>query len=437
MPVSVFVEVSDTLGATFITGFQRHTREFLRRLPTETNGLANADTAFTIVPIRWCIGCGAFRRLDDAEHELLRAPGSPQTVSPRALSRLADRLPGPFPELLRRAVHLPSVRRTRHRIERFTGRRTHPLHHAALRIDDWPAGSWFLDLEAVWHNPATRDRLLPELRSHGVRTAALIADVMPELYPQWFSRVTVDVFHRFIRAHLAHSDQFVCISECTLSDTRTLARRLGRTRPLDAIVIPLGADFADIGRVADVELPDALTDRPFILCVGTLEPRKNQSLVIDAIERLNEHPELAVVLVGRVGWKVDELVARIEGHPLLGDRLFWFDQADDALLQTLYRHAFLAVVPSRYEGYGLPVIEALAHGTPTISSHRGALAEAGGDRVEQIDPDDVDALAALLSRHLTDPVHHQERRNALAGYRAPTWDEAATALAAALETFIA
>jgi len=433
MPVPVFVEVSDTLGATFITGFQRHTREFLRRLPNE----ANNDAAYALVPIRWCIGCSSFRRLDDAEHELLRTPPPPAIATPRMLSRLADSLPAPFPDMLRRAVHLPSVRRTRHRIARLRGRGTHPLHHDALRIDEWPKDAWFLDLEAVWHNPATRDRLLPELRSHGVHTAALIADVMPELYPQWFSRVTVDVFDRFIRAHLAHSDHIVCISECTLTDTRALAARLGRTRSLDAVVIPLGADFADVAKVADVELPDALVDRPFIVCVGTLEPRKNQSLVIDAIERLDDHPELALVLVGRTGWKVDELVERIETHPLLGDRLFWFDRADDALLQTLYRHAFLAITPSRYEGYGMPVIEALAHGTPTISSHRGALAEAGGDWVEQIDPDDVDALVALLARHLTDPAHHRNRRKALVGYRAPTWDEAAAALDAGLGRFIA
>jgi len=429
MPVPVFVEVSDTLSATFITGFQRHTRELLRRLPADPEG----GSAIVMVPVRWCIGCRSFRRLDPAEQELLRTPPPPSVASPRRLSRLGDRLPGPLPRLLRRVVHVPVVTRWRNEVTRWRGRRTHPAHHAALRIDTWPPGAWFFDLEAVWHNPATRDRLLPELKAHGVQTIPLIADVMPELFPQWFSQVTVDVFGRFIRAHLTHSDHLIAISECTLRDTEALAVRLGRTRPLDAVVIPLGADFP---RAPDVALPPELADRPYLLSVGTLEPRKNQALVIDALESLDDHPELAVVLVGRAGWEVDDLIERVTTHPLLGSRLMWYDRADDALLQTLYRGAFLAITPSRYEGYGMPVIEALAHGTPTISSSGGALPEAGGGLVEIVDPDDTAGLVSLVRRHLDDPAHHAARRDALIGYRAPTWDDAATALEAGLVAFI-
>jgi len=429
MSTPVFVEVTDTINATFITGFQRHTRELIRRLPCDA-----ATGSFHVVPIVWCVGCNSFRHLDGRETELLDTPPPTSIPTRSRLSLLGDRLPGPLAAWAQRAVHFPAVRRRRDALARRRGRATHPAEHARLRIDDWPAGSWFFDLEAVWHNSATRDRLLPQLRSMGVTTSALIADVMPEQFPEWFSQVTVDVFHRFITAHLESSDHFVCISESTRRDLIQLARRLGRTRPLDAVVIPLGADFADS---ASADLPRALVGRQFLLCVGTLEPRKNQKLAIDALERLDAHPELALVLVGRVGWKVEDLVERIEHHPLLGTRLFWLESVDDALLQTLYRTAFLAITSSRYEGYGMPVIEALAYGTPTISSTGGALPEAGGDLVEVIDPDDVEGLVDLVQRHLEDQEFHQRQRDALVGYRAPTWDDAAGALDATLNAFIA
>lgn len=428
MSTPVFIEVTDTIHATFITGFQRHTRELIRRLPNR-----EGRGPFHVVPIVWCVGCDSFRHLDQHEIDLLDTPPPTSIPTRSRLSRLGDRLPGPLGGWAQRAVHIPAVRRWRDALERRQGRSTHPESHVALRIEDWPVGSWFFDLEAVWHNSATRDRLLPALRASGVTTSALIADVMPEQFPQWFSQITVDVFHRFITAHLESSDHFVCISESTKRDLIRLAQRSGRTRPLDVVVMPLGADFADSVSAA---LPDALIGRQFLLCVGTLEPRKNQKLAIDALERLDSHPELALVLVGRVGWKVEALVERIESHPLLGTRLFWLESVDDALLQTLYRTAYLAITSSRYEGYGMPVIEALSYGTPTISSTGGALPEAGGDLVEVIDPDDVDGLVALVQRHLEDHDFHQRQRAALEGYRAPTWDDAAQVLEATLNDFI-
>ena len=85
---------------------------------------------------------------------------------------------------------------------------------------------------------------------------------------------------------------------------------------------------------------------------------------------------------------------------------------------------------------GAPVIEALAHAVPTLSSNGGALPEAGGDLVEYFEPTDVDALIRLIERHLFDERWNQQQRRRLAGYRAPTWDESAAAVVAALEPLL-
>lgn len=129
---------------------------------------------------------------------------------------------------------------------------------------------------------------------------------------------------------------------------------------------------------------------------------------------------------------VDDLVHRLRHHPDRADSVLWLGGVDDAQLAWLYQHAFVAVAPSIYEGLGVPVMEALHHGCPTISSTGGALPEAGGGLSELFDPHDVDALVALLQRHLTDDAHHAAARAAAAAYRGPTWADTTAAVAAAI-----
>jgi glycosyltransferase involved in cell wall biosynthesis len=295
----------------------------------------------------------------------------------------------------------------------------------SLRVELAP-GSVLFDLEACWEDPERRSELLPRLAQRQVATTALIADVMPVMFPQWFRPGTVERFTPFVEAHLRHSDAFAWISRRIEADSRELARSLGIDRELRGRVVTLGSDLPARG----AEQPPAdLAGRRYLLCVATLEPRKNQGLVLDVVDRLRDrHRDLAVVLVGRLGWGVDDLVARIHDHPARGDAVRWLGSVADDELATLYRHAFLAVVPSRYEGFGVPVVEALAHGTPTISSDGGALPEAGGDLVEYAGPDDVDRWVALVERHLFDAPHHEAIRRRLAGYPAPTWDATAVAV---------
>jgi glycosyltransferase involved in cell wall biosynthesis len=238
------------------------------------------------------------------------------------------------------------------------------------------------------------------------------------------------VFREWLAAHLRHSELFLANSQRTAADLRAVAPDLGVQRSLDVRVLPLGADYPI---VAPRPVPEAAHLERYLLVVGTLEPRKNQAVVLDAFERLTgEHPELGLVLVGKEGWMVDSLVHRLRHHPQRERRVLWLGGVDDAQLAWLYDHAFVTVAPSIYEGLGVPVMEALHHGCPTLASTGGAQPEAAAGVAELFDPHDTDALVALLERHLDDPAHHGAARAAAAAHRGPTWADTAGAVAAAI-----
>ena len=239
---------------------------------------------------------------------------------------------------------------------------------------------------------------------------------MPALFPEWFDRNQRRLFGDWLRAHLASTELFLC--HLGLHRGRPAAGgTTGRCGP--AAAHPRGCPWVRTSPWWS-RCRSASPRRwgRFVLVVGTIEPRKNQRLVLNAFDRLSRrHEDLALVLVGKEGWLTEALVADIRAHPEFGRRLLWLEGIDDAELAWLYRNAFLAVTPSRYEGLGVPVMEALHHGCPDDPAPTGgALTEAGDGRVEEIDPDDVDGLTVLLERHLMAPVHHRAAVHRAAGY---------------------
>ena len=422
---TVWVDVTNTLAVAYVTGLQRLTRELLTRLPGP-----DSTEPVRFVPVRWCEECDGFKRLDAAERDRLENFRSPTDPERSRLAKLGDPLPERAKTAARVVVHSPPVRSLRDEIARRRRSRDHPASHAEQLISSWPANSYFLDLEAAWHNTPTRDILLPRLRREGVTTATLVADVIPEMFPEWFDANQIELFDRFIRAHLQHSEMFPCISTCSERDLIAFARKVGITRPLDTSVVAMGANFT---RAADdLARPAEAPPGRYILSVGTVEPRKNHGLLIDAFERLcGTYHDLSLVFVGKSGWMTAEVIERMRSHPELGARFVWPENVSDDLLDAFYRHAYLSVQPSFYEGFGAPVVEALGNGVPTLASTGGALPEAGGEWAEYFDPHDVDALIALIDRHYGDPAHHEEMRKRLVDYRPPTWEDGAADLLAA------
>ena len=140
----------------------------------------------------------------------------------------------------------------------------------------------------------------------------------------------------------------------------------------------------------------------YLLFAGTLEPRKNVGLLLDAWEALRaEEPDtLPLVIAGGYGWKSKELLARLERRR--GDGIHLLGRVEEGHLLRLLQGATCFVYPSLYEGFGLPVVEALACGVPVVASQTSSLPEVAGDAALYVDPDDPADLAVVLRRVLGD-----------------------------------
>jgi glycosyltransferase involved in cell wall biosynthesis len=142
---------------------------------------------------------------------------------------------------------------------------------------------------------------------------------------------------------------------------------------------------------------------PYILFVGVIEPRKNLQGLIEAFELIKQHHKLPhkLVVVGRKGWLSEGIYEKFESSPVRDDIIFPGFIADEEL-PTLYSAAAALAMPSFYEGFGLPLLEAMACGTPVVSSNAASLPEVVGDAGPKVDPNDVEALAESLAQVLTD-----------------------------------
>ena len=160
------------------------------------------------------------------------------------------------------------------------------------------------------------------------------------------------------------------------------------------------------------------TDVPFFLAVGTLEPRKNLRRLLQAYKRYLEqsHAPKYLVLAGANGWLETDLAEYIESLQL-SNKVHILGYVSDATLRWLYRHCWAFIYPSIYEGFGLPVLEAMAAGAATITSHATSLPEIGGDAVLYVDPFSEESIASSLikidnetcRRHLQSKCHQQAK----------------------------
>jgi glycosyltransferase involved in cell wall biosynthesis len=198
------------------------------------------------------------------------------------------------------------------------------------------------------------------------------------------------------------ADVFAAISQATADD---LAAHFPRTAS-KTVVAPLAADehffAADPGDVRE----RLGLQRPYVLAVGTLEPRKNLPALIEAFIGLPEHTH-DLVLVGALGWDTGETQAAIARHP---DRIRALGHVPDGDLASLYAGAALFAYPSLYEGFGLPVLEAMAAGAPVLTSRISSLPEVAGDAAILVDPRSVDSIREGLRRGLSDPPRRGRER---------------------------
>ncbi|HKB15593.1 MAG TPA: glycosyltransferase family 1 protein, partial [Planctomycetota bacterium] len=178
--------------------------------------------------------------------------------------------------------------------------------------------------------------------------------------------------------------------------------------PPEKVAVVLSAADALFRRVEDPErVAEVLArwgvERPYLISVGTIQPRKNLPVVFEALGRLRrEGRDLRLVHVGGKGWLYQPVFAALDQCGV-GDAVRFLEGVPDADLAVLYSAAAALAFPSRYEGFGIPCLEAMACGAPVIASRAGSLAEVVGDAGIAVEPQDAPAIAAGVARLLDDP----------------------------------
>jgi glycosyltransferase involved in cell wall biosynthesis len=295
-------------------------------------------------------------------------------------------------------------------------------------------------------------QLLPRLASGA---SVDIVHSLANTAPAWggFRRVTTihDLHYRLVpQAHLGlsglgmrvlvplaarRSHRLISVSESTRQDLHQLLKI-----PVEKIdVVPEGLGARR--RAAPVPEGDlrkrfGAAERPIVLCVAALRPHKNLARLLGALARIPADGRPLLMLVGYSTPHEDELRRHAAALGVAEDVRFlgWIDESE---LEGLYDAAACFALPSLYEGFGLPVLEAMARGLPVICSRRGALAEVAGDAALRVDPESEPEIAAAIERLLSDPVEAERLREAgrrrAAGF---TWAATAAGTLATYERLI-
>jgi len=291
---------------------------------------------------------------------------------------------------------------------------------------EFPPIEWFCGKTDLAHGtfhdlPATRKAI----------RVVTVHDLSFILYPETHTPETVSVQTRLVKHAVTHADAIEAVSESCKSDLMEVFN----IPPEKIHVVPGGVKLEDYNAPMDVaalaQVKRALgISRNYFIHLGTIEPRKNLPRLLNAYarirQRFHEYPQL--VLVGARGWKADATLEAIKHHDFGNDVIVagWVPR-ETAIL--LLRGAAACVYPSLYEGFGLPVLEAMAARVPVITSTTGALREVSGGNCIFVDPLNVESIEAGLDLFLAKPDMAATRAQA-AYQRAKemTWEASAVKL---------
>jgi len=269
-------------------------------------------------------------------------------------------------------------------------------------------------------------RVLRDLkRTRGFRVVLYCHDLIPVTCPHLISAEARPPSHEYFLDLARAADHVVAVSRTTAEQLRRVVADAGIDGPPISVVHP-GADFDPRAREAARAPREDLVHTPFVLCVGTIEMRKNHELLYNVWDRLvAKHGDRVppLVLVGMVGWGVDGLLARMRANPRTAGRIVALDAVGDPELVWLYEHSLFSVYPSFFEGWGLPVAESLALGTPCVTSNAPAVVEASGGVAPALDPLDFPAWLAEIERLVFEPREREAAARRARDYRQPTWHE--------------
>jgi glycosyltransferase involved in cell wall biosynthesis len=273
----------------------------------------------------------------------------------------------------------------------------------------------------VSHHHLEKRRLVARLkRRHDAVFVCLIHDLIPIQFPEYV-RPGHDKRHlRRIDTAANLADAVIVPSQATREAVRPYIASNGGAQPI--IVAPFGVESSSI-------VPDEqpLAERPYFVCLGTVEARKNHLLLLNLwrdIVGQNAERAPGLVLIGRRGWEIENAIDMLSRCPALHGIVSERGRASDIETVRILKNARALLLPSYAEGFGFPLIEALASGNPVLCSDLPALREIGGAIPEYFDPLDGNAWRAAILDYAYDPSPRREAQlQRLSKWRAPCWSD--------------
>jgi alpha-1,2-rhamnosyltransferase len=248
---------------------------------------------------------------------------------------------------------------------------------------------------------------------------AVVYDLVPITHSSSAADGMRTEFANWMKASLCHQVQYLAISRTVaaqLDDYLTALALEGAPAAMgepQAFYLGSELDFHSPGQQPRPEVRAVLEgDEHVFIVVGSIEPRKNHGFILDAFDLLWQGGGSGrLMIIGRFGWKNEDLLARITGHPLYGQRLFLLRDVCDSELAHAYSEASALVIASTAEGFGLPIVEAFQRGLPVLCSDIAVFREIADGRATFFDLADprhlADALVAFSTSH--DPAERRER----------------------------
>ena len=313
--------------------------------------------------------------------------------------------------------------------------RAHITPLASIIACDMQSEDTLVFLGANWNNP----KLQVTGEQHklkGGHVVQLMHDLIPHTAPHFFTPPLVSSFERFLGSTLKLATAYACVSNWTAQDLRRYVADRSEQQP-QIVTLPLAHEFGDFPRNASSIEPNSphvraiSSARPFVLCVGTLEVRKNGCGLLRAWQQLvRDMGEAApqLLFVGKYGWKFDEFKSMLAEDPQLQRFVTVLHGTSDRDLAHLYAKCLFTVYPSHYEGWGLPVGKSAWLGKFCLASDKTSIPEVCGDLVDYIDPDNTDQLALKLKFLLDHPEYVAQKETRIRQSSLRDWKSVADRL---------
>ncbi|HEY1960889.1 MAG TPA: glycosyltransferase, partial [Rhizomicrobium sp.] len=310
----------------------------------------------------------------------------------------------------------------------------------------FPKGAMLLNLGTSWwlQNYFLNVRLAKAL--YGVQYVPFVHDFIPAITPEHCVDELRQDFISWAVGAFDHADHFLVNSNATLKDLRAVGGRLGHEVP-EAAVVTLNADFrTSLDHDAEQLDPEYLLytkdleKEKYVLFVATIESRKNHiaafSVWLKLLKKYGAKNVPKLVCVGNDGWLNDAAYSKLKASELLSRHVVMLQKISDAALATLYENCLCTLYPSSYEGWGLPVTEALCFGKLPVISNSSSLPEAGGEFAEYFDVESEKDFLAVIERVIFDPEYRREREKKIkAEFQPRSWADISAQMIEQLRTW--